>query len=50
VTAPFIADFDAIAVYQSGQVQYYILYPAGQTLRDAGAIIRSVEVIKESRT
>lgn len=25
VKAPFIVDFDAIAVYQSGQVQYYIL-------------------------
>ena len=38
VKAPFIVDFDAIAVYQSGQVQYYILYPAGHTLRDTDVI------------
>lgn len=30
VQAPFMVDFDAIAVRQNGQVQYYILYLAGQ--------------------
>ncbi|WP_287253068.1 hypothetical protein [Moorena sp. SIO4E2] len=29
VKSPFIVDFDAIAVIQSGQPQYYILYPMG---------------------
>ncbi len=38
VKIPFMVGFDAIAVSQSGQVQYYILYPAGQTLRDADVI------------
>jgi hypothetical protein len=38
IKVPFIVDFDAIAVYQSGQVQYYILYPAGQTLKDTDRI------------
>ncbi|MBD2088538.1 hypothetical protein H6F67_01470 [Microcoleus sp. FACHB-1515] len=30
VQAPFMVDFDAIAVRQNGQIQYYILYLAGQ--------------------
>jgi len=34
VQSPFMVDFDAIAVRQSGQVQYYILYLAGQQPRD----------------
>jgi hypothetical protein len=38
VKAPFIVDFDAIAVHQSGQVQYYILYPAGYRLMDSDVI------------
>ena len=38
VKAPFIVDFDAIAVYQSGQVQYCILYPAGEALKDTDVI------------
>ena len=38
VQVPFIVGFDAIAVYQSGEVQYYILYPAGHSLRDTDII------------
>ena len=38
VKSPFIVDFDAIAVSQSGKVQYYILYPSGQPLTDSGKI------------
>jgi hypothetical protein len=38
VQSPFIVDFDAIAVRQSGEVQYYILYLAGQPLADADVI------------
>jgi hypothetical protein len=38
VKSPFIVDFDAIAVSQSGKVQYYILYPAGSPLADSAVI------------
>jgi hypothetical protein len=38
VRAPFIVDFDAISVYQSGQVQYYVLYPAGEALKDTDIV------------
>ncbi|MBD2102416.1 hypothetical protein H6F94_16255 [Leptolyngbya sp. FACHB-261] len=38
VESPFIVDFDALAVIQSGEVQYYILYPAGTTLGDSDVI------------
>lgn len=38
VESPYIVDFDAIAVSQSGKVQYYILYPAGKPLADSDKI------------
>lgn len=38
VQSPFIVDFDAIAVRQNGQVQYYILYLAGQSFTDNDVI------------
>ena len=38
VKSPFMVDFDALAVSQSGKVQYYILYPSGRTLADTSAI------------
>lgn len=38
VRSPFIVDFDAIAVRQSGKDQYYILYPAGVPLTDSDLI------------
>jgi hypothetical protein len=38
VKSPFIVDFDAIAIVQSGQAQYYILYPAGVPLSDSDII------------
>lgn len=38
VKSPFIVDFDAIAVIESGKEQYYILYPAGSPLADADVI------------
>lgn len=38
VESPFMVDIDAIAVRQSGQVQYYILYDAGTTLGDTDQI------------
>lgn len=38
VESPFMVDIDAIAVSQSGNLQYYILYPAGTTLNDADVI------------
>lgn len=38
VKAPYIVDFDAIAVERSGEVQYYILYLAGQTFKDSDVI------------
>jgi hypothetical protein len=38
VQSPFIVDFDAIAVKLGGEVQYYILYLAKQTLTDADTI------------
>ena len=38
VKSSFMVDFDALAVSQSGKVQYYILYPAGRTLADTSAI------------
>ena len=36
--SPFMVDFDAIAVYQSGIVQYYILYPSGANFSDSDLI------------
>jgi hypothetical protein len=36
--SPFMVDFDAIAVYQSGMVQYYILYPSGTNFSDSDPI------------
>jgi hypothetical protein len=38
VESPFITDFDAIAVRKDGDVAYYILYLAGETLTDADVI------------
>lgn len=38
VRSPFIVDFDAIAVSQAGEVQYYILYLQGQTFTDQDVI------------
>ena len=38
VESPFMVDFDAIALSQSGKVQYYILYPAGTKLADSDLI------------
>jgi len=38
MVSPFIVDFDAIAIVQSGEVQYYILYPAGSPLADSDLI------------
>jgi hypothetical protein len=36
--SPFMVDFDAIAVHQSGIVQYYILYPNGTNFSDSDLI------------
>lgn len=38
VESPFIVDFDAIAVRKAGEVQYYILYLAGQSFTDSDVI------------
>lgn len=38
VESPFIADFDAIAVRQAGEVQFYILYLPGGTFTDEDVI------------
>src|SRR6478672_51434 len=38
VQSPFIVDFDAIAVSQKGKLQFYILYPAGEPLKDTAKI------------
>lgn len=38
VVSPFMVDVDAIAVSQSGKVQYYILYPAGTKFSDSDRI------------
>lgn len=38
VEAPFIVDFDAIAVRQNEEVQYYILYLAGENFGDEDVI------------
>ncbi|XQQ07801.1 MAG: hypothetical protein EDM05_62260 [Leptolyngbya sp. IPPAS B-1204] len=38
VESPFIVDFDAIAVRQAGEVQFYILYLAGQSFTDQDVI------------
>lgn len=38
VQSPFMVDFDAIAVRQSGQVQYYILHLAGKPLGDRDTV------------
>lgn len=41
VQSPFMVDFDAIAVSQNGEVQFYILYLAGDTFDD-NAIIQGM--------
>ena len=38
VKSPFIVDFDAVAIRQGDDVQYYILYLSGQTLSDTDVI------------
>jgi hypothetical protein len=38
VESPFMVDFDAVAVSQSGKVQYWIIYAAGTKLKDADVI------------
>ncbi len=38
VESPFMVDFDAVAISQSGKVQYRIIYAAGTKLKDADAI------------
>jgi hypothetical protein len=38
IKSPFIVDYDAIAVIQSGKEQYYILYPALLPLADTDII------------
>lgn len=38
VISPFMVDFDAIEVQEPGGITYYILYPAGETLRDSDPI------------
>ena len=38
IKSPFIVDFDAVAVRQGAEVQYYILYLSGQTLSDTDTI------------
>jgi hypothetical protein len=38
VESPFIVDFDALAVRKDGEVQYYILYLAGQSFTDQDVI------------
>lgn len=38
IQSPFIVDFDAIAVSQGGEEQFYILYPAQSSLADADVI------------
>lgn len=38
VESPFIVDFDALAVRKAGEVQYYILYLAGQSFTDQDVI------------
>lgn len=38
VESPFMVDFDAIAVAQDGEVQFYILYLAGDTFDDTAVL------------
>lgn len=38
VESPFIVDFDAIAVREAGEPQYYILYLAGESFEDEDVI------------
>ncbi len=38
VQSPFMVDFDAVAVSQSGKVQYRIIYAAGTKLKDTDVI------------
>lgn len=38
VESPFMVDFDAVAVSQSGKVQYRIIYPARTKLKDTDLI------------
>ncbi|MEG3858883.1 hypothetical protein [Microcoleus sp. herbarium12] len=38
VESPFMVDFDAVAVSQSGKVQYRIVYAAGTKLKDTDVI------------
>ncbi|MBW4420505.1 MAG: hypothetical protein KME13_14930 [Myxacorys californica WJT36-NPBG1] len=50
VESPFMVDFDAIAVSQSGEVQYRILYPAGIKLEDSDVITALVTDNSSYRT
>ncbi|PSB26075.1 hypothetical protein C7B70_24340, partial [Chlorogloea sp. CCALA 695] len=38
LVSPFIVDFDAISISQSGKIQYYILYPAKTTFSNSDSI------------
>ena len=38
IVSPFMVDFDAIAVYQQQELQYYLVYPAASTLQENDAI------------
>lgn len=38
VVSPFMVDFDAIAIYKSGQIQYYIVYPSEKIFADSSII------------
>lgn len=38
VESPFIVNFDAIAIVEEAEVQYYLLYPAGTSLEDSDLI------------
>ncbi|MEG4502504.1 hypothetical protein QUA81_02525 [Microcoleus sp. F6_B4] len=38
VESPFMVDFDAVAIRQSGKVQYRIIYAAGTKLKDTDVI------------
>jgi hypothetical protein len=50
VKSPFMVDIDAIAVQQSGSVQYYILYPAGTTFSNSQVIESVVTENSDYRT
>ncbi|PSB31273.1 hypothetical protein C7B70_13920 [Chlorogloea sp. CCALA 695] len=38
LVSPFIVDFDAISISQSGKIPYYILYPAKTTFANSDSI------------